>query len=119
MSAPGLWEWVFLAVLALLIFGPEKLPGMAKSVGKTINTFKREAQSTLDELKRSAELEELNEIAGDLRSTTADLKRSASLTGPVASSAGAAAVGSGASESGGEESPVHAALPAPFDPDAT
>jgi sec-independent protein translocase protein TatB len=119
MSAPGMWEWIFLAVLALLIFGPDKLPGIAKSAGKTINTFKREAQSTLDELKRSADLQELNELAGELKSTTADLKRSAALTGPVASAAGATAVAAESASGPAEESTAYAALPAPFDPDAT
>jgi sec-independent protein translocase protein TatB len=117
MSAPGMWEIIFLAVLALLIFGPDKLPGMARSVGQTINTFKREAQSTMDELKRSADLQELRDVAGELRGTTADLKRSAALTGPVASAAGATDV-AGAADAG-QDSPVRADLPAPFDPDAT
>lgn len=113
MSTPGMWEWIFLAVLALLIFGPDKLPGIARNVGKTISTFKREAQSTMDELKRSADLQDIREVAGELRSTTADLKRSASLTGPLASTASAPA------SAGPAESTVRADIPAPFDPDAT
>ncbi len=113
MSTPGMWEIIFLAVLALLIFGPDKLPGIAKNVGRTVATFKREAQSTIDELKRAADLHEIGEVAGELRSTTADLKRSAALTGPVASNASAR----GATKP--DQSTVRADIPAPFDPDAT
>lgn len=119
MSTPGMWEIVFLAVLALLIFGPDKLPGMARSVGKTVNTFKREAQSTMDELKRSADLQEIRELGEDLRGTTADLKRSAALTGPAASAASAGDRGDPDAMEAATKGAAQPALPAPFDPDAT
>lgn len=130
-TTPGFAEIVFLLLLALLIFGPEKLPGMARSAGRTLSRFKAEATSTLDELKNSvdvdelrqtANVDELREVADELRSTSAELERSAAGTsrtgaprfprgpagddGPTASS-GAAAGAEGQSE------------PAPFDPDAT
>lgn len=114
MSTPGMWEVLFLAVLALLIFGPDKLPGMARNLGRTISAVKREARTTMDELKRSADLHEVREVAGELRSTTEELRRSAALTGPVASGASAADVGGGAATA-----TARADLPAPFDPDAT
>ena len=75
-GAPGFWEWIFLAVLGLLIFGPERLPKMAQSAGEMIAKFKREAAGTLDELKAAAELDDFTDVARDLRSTTADLRSS-------------------------------------------
>lgn len=75
MNAPGFFEWVFLGVLALLIFGPERLPKMAYTAGQMIAKFKREAAGTLDELKAAAELEEFSDVARDLRETGADLRR--------------------------------------------
>jgi sec-independent protein translocase protein TatB len=116
MSTPGMWEIVTLAVLALLIFGPDKLPGMARSVGKTIAHLKREAASTMDELKRSADLAEIREVADELRGTTAELKRSADLSGPIAGAASAADLRAGHEARQGT---AEALLPAPFDPDAT
>lgn len=110
MSAPGFWEIVFLAALALLIFGPNRLPEVARGVGKAITSFRREATSTLDELKRSADFAEIKGVADEFRSTTDELKRTASLTGPVASSARPA-------ES--SKPTVRAEGPPPFDPDAT
>ncbi len=111
-----MWEIAFLAVLALLIFGPDKLPGIAKSVGKTISAVRREARSTMDELKRSADLQELREAAGELRGTTEELKRTASLTPEPA---GATAAGDlEAARARAAELAVPTA-PAPFDPDAT
>jgi sec-independent protein translocase protein TatB len=115
MSTPGMWEIIFLAVLALLIFGPDKLPGMAKNVGKTVSSFKREAQSTIDELKRAADLQEVRDLRDDLRGTSADIKRAAAI-GPIASSASAADV---MAERTPDDSTARAQLPAPFDPDAT
>lgn len=110
VSTPGFWEIVFLAVLALLIFGPNRLPEVARGVGKAISTFRREASGTLDELKRSADFEEIKSVADEFKSTTDDLKRSVSLTGPVASSARPRSSG---------PATVRAEEPPPFDPDAT
>lgn len=37
----GFGEMAFLFVLALLVFGPKKLPEIAKQVGKALNEFKK------------------------------------------------------------------------------
>jgi sec-independent protein translocase protein TatB len=117
VNAPGFWEIIFLAILALVIFGPERLPGVARNVGKMVGQFKREASSTLDELKRTVDYEEfkgvtqeLRSASTDLKSATADLNRSASLTGPIASDARPAEE---------QTTSVVAEGPPPFDPDAT
>ncbi len=111
MNAPGFWEWLFLGLVALLIFGPERLPKMAQTAGEMIAKFKREAAGTLDELKAAAELEEFSDVARDLRSTTEDLRRSVDLSGTVAAGAAAekprTAVMASAQSDG----------PPPFDPD--
>jgi sec-independent protein translocase protein TatB len=41
MSRMGFSETIFLFLLALLIFGPKKLPEIARQVGKALNEFKR------------------------------------------------------------------------------
>lgn len=111
MPSLGIPEIVTLIVVALLVFGPERLPGIARTVGQTIGKFKAEAQGTLDELKRQAELDDLKDVAAEFKSTRDDLRRSASLTGPVAS-------GARPSEST-TSSTVVADGPPAFDPDAT
>ncbi|MPZ87232.1 MAG: hypothetical protein GEU81_03980 [Nitriliruptorales bacterium] len=117
MSAPGFWEIVFLAVLGLLIFGPNRLPEVARGLGKAISTFRREASGTLDELKRSADFDDIKSVAEEFKSTTNELKRSASLSGPLAS--GARPSGAGKPTVRAEEPTVRAEGSAPFDPDAT
>lgn len=131
-TTPGFAEIVFLLLLALLIFGPEKLPGMARSAGRTLSRFKAEASSTLDELKGSvdvdelrqtANVDELREVADELRTTSAELERSAAgdTSGTVRSRRGPAG-GNGPTESPGGAEGAEAQdhdEPAPFDPDAT
>jgi len=41
MSCMGFSETFFLLFLALLVFGPKRLPEIARQVGKVLNEFKR------------------------------------------------------------------------------
>lgn len=41
MFGIGGWEFVLIAVLALLLFGPDKLPQFARTVGRFMRDFKR------------------------------------------------------------------------------
>jgi len=41
----GGWEWVILALIALLLFGGSRLAGIGKSTGKAIREFKEETAS--------------------------------------------------------------------------
>jgi sec-independent protein translocase protein TatA len=52
MGPIGIPELVIIFVVALIIFGPRKLPELGRSLGKSIQEFKRasnELRSTLDE----------------------------------------------------------------------
>ena len=70
----GFWEMFMLAVLALLIFGPERLPGIARSVGQTIGRIRREATSTFAALSEEAELSELREFNNELQTEREHLR---------------------------------------------
>ena len=43
MPQIGPLEILVVAVIALIVFGPEQLPTMARSIGKAFNEFKRQA----------------------------------------------------------------------------
>ncbi len=51
MGNIGMPELILILVLALLLFGPQKLPEIGKQVGKALGEFKR----TSNELKRTIE----------------------------------------------------------------
>lgn len=42
MPSLGGWEWVILAVVALLLFGGKRLAGIGKSAGQAIREFREE-----------------------------------------------------------------------------
>lgn len=65
----GLPEMALIMVIALLVFGPKKLPEVGRSLGKAIrgfqeaskefeNEFKREAQQLEESVKMNAQLED-------------------------------------------------------------
>jgi TatA/E family protein of Tat protein translocase len=49
----GVWEIALIVVLALLLFGPRKLPEIGRTIGKGLAEFKKAS----NELKRSIETE--------------------------------------------------------------
>jgi sec-independent protein translocase protein TatA len=52
LGSIGMPELIIIFVIALIIFGPRKLPELGRSLGKSINEFKRasnELKSTLEE----------------------------------------------------------------------
>lgn len=70
----GFMELVMLAALALLIFGPERLPGIARSVGRVVGQVRREASSTFDALRAEVELDELQALSDDLKRERDELR---------------------------------------------
>ena len=41
MFTPGPWELIIILAVVMIIFGPGKLPGIGKDLGKGIRTFKK------------------------------------------------------------------------------
>ncbi|NCQ17004.1 MAG: twin-arginine translocase TatA/TatE family subunit [Ignavibacteria bacterium CG_4_8_14_3_um_filter_37_9] len=51
----GATEIIVIAVVALLLFGPKKLPEMLQSVGKGIKEFKKSLNEVEEEIKNSVD----------------------------------------------------------------
>lgn len=45
----GITGWLVIIVIALLVFGPSKLPELGRSVGKTLREFKNGTKEMLSE----------------------------------------------------------------------
>ncbi|MBA4544420.1 MULTISPECIES: twin-arginine translocase TatA/TatE family subunit [Thermoactinomyces] len=56
MHVPSLAGWIFILVIALLLFGPKKLPELGQAVGKTLREFKRGMNA--DQVERKEEKQE-------------------------------------------------------------
>ncbi len=46
----GIPELIIILVLALIIFGPGKLPDVGKAIGKSINEFRKASREITDEV---------------------------------------------------------------------
>jgi TatA/E family protein of Tat protein translocase len=51
MFGIGLPELIIIAVIALIVVGPKKLPDLAKTLGKGFNEFKKATEGITDDLK--------------------------------------------------------------------
>ena len=58
MGPIGMPELVIIFVIALIIFGPRKLPELGKSLGRSINEFKRASNELRNTLEDEVRFEE-------------------------------------------------------------
>lgn len=66
----GGMEMLLVFVIALLLFGGDKLPGFARSIGKTMREFKKAASGVEEEFKRALDEDERKENAKRLAAPT-------------------------------------------------
>ena len=55
MGAMRPWHWIVVLLVVLLIFGGNKLPELAGSVGKSMKVFKKEVKELQDDDASSAQ----------------------------------------------------------------
>jgi sec-independent protein translocase protein TatB len=61
----GFWEFSLIAIVALVVVGPEKLPGMVRTGGQLIGRAKRTMRELKYDLDREAEFEEIDKLKND------------------------------------------------------
>lgn len=69
-------ELILIFVIALLVFGPKKLPEIGRSVGKALREFKKTSDEIKGRIEEEIEASELKDIGKDIRSGVDDLRSS-------------------------------------------
>ena len=70
----GFWEVVLITIVALLVVGPERLPGLAKQAGLWIGKARRFVSSVRSDIERELEADELKKILNQQQSEIQELK---------------------------------------------
>ena len=70
-------EFVLILVLALLLFGPRKLPQIGRSIGRALAEFRGAAHEFKSNLEREVELDGVKEVQRDLNSAKRELSEAA------------------------------------------
>ncbi|HEY2959829.1 MAG TPA: twin-arginine translocase TatA/TatE family subunit [Actinomycetota bacterium] len=74
----GIGEIVTILLVCLLVFGPERLPEVARQVGRGLGKLRLASQNALDQLRQEANMQDLNLPdlrVGSLRSQARDYVR--------------------------------------------
>ena len=76
----GPMELLLIVILALIVFGPAKLPEIMGQVGKAVNDFRRATTDLSDEFNKTiqAELQETKAVVDEAKSAMTDAKSAVS-----------------------------------------
>ena len=74
----GFSEIVIVAVVALIVLGPERLPRAARTMGHLFGRLQRYVNDVKADINREMELEELRKIQQEVKSAAQDLEQSVS-----------------------------------------
>jgi sec-independent protein translocase protein TatA len=72
---PGGFEWVILLIIiaVLLLFGPQKLPELARSIGRALGEFQRGRMEIQREIRQEFQQEEAKDFGTRLRDCAREL----------------------------------------------
>lgn len=90
----GMMELLVIAVVALIVIGPDKLPDYAKRLGQMLKEVRKATSSLTEEIQKDVveplneaakplkeAVEPLNEAANEIKKTADDLKKSVNAIG--------------------------------------
>jgi len=117
----GFSEIVVIAVVALIVLGPERLPKAARTMGHLFGRLQRYVNDVKSDINREMELEELKKLQQEVKSAARDIEQSVS-TAVSSVESGArdveAQLNAGASEAPAPPAPPLAEPPAEPSPNA-
>ena len=71
----GMPELIIILVIALIIFGPRKLPELGKSLGRSLNEFKKASTDLQNTLEQEIKIEEQKEAADKFKTDENKFKK--------------------------------------------
>ena len=72
----GFSEILLIAVVALVVIGPERLPGVARNVGRFIGRLQRYVHDIKSDFNREVELEEIRRLQHEMENTVQSMQES-------------------------------------------
>ncbi len=72
----GFSEMVIIAVIGLLVLGPERLPKVAKQAGQWLGKLQRYVSDVKSDINRQMELDELRKLQGEVKDAASNLESS-------------------------------------------
>jgi len=72
MFGLGLPELILIFAIALIVFGPKKLPEVGRSIGKAIREFKKTTEDIKGKFEEQINAEEFKDIQNDLKDAAKD-----------------------------------------------
>jgi len=98
MFEVGFSEIALIAIVALLVLGPERLPGVARTVGALVRRARNSWQNVRGEIERELAAEDMKrsihevrraaDVGADVRAAASDIEKSATSTGKPSDGAG-------------------------------
>jgi len=80
LPSVGMPELIIILVIALIIFGPRKLPELGRSLGKSIGEFRKASNELKSTLEEEIRLEEQKEQRAKMEAEQASAISAASMT---------------------------------------
>lgn len=77
----GFFELIVIAVVALIVIGPERLPKTARTLGHLVGRLQRYVADVKADINREIELDELRKLQKQVQTAAADLKSSVESAG--------------------------------------
>jgi TatA/E family protein of Tat protein translocase len=71
----GLPELLVIFAVALIVFGPRRLPEIGRTLGKALGEFKKASDELKNTIEREVHVEELKQIAPEVRAATETVSR--------------------------------------------
>jgi sec-independent protein translocase protein TatA len=75
LGSVGMPELTIILVIALMVFGPRKLPELGRAVGQTMNEFKKGLNNIRDTVEEETRKEEQQKAAAEKPADTEDRRQ--------------------------------------------